>query len=333
MKEYFDFDMEEVLKNRGTKECGLIHFAKRPNGSWIDIPVMSAVGVNEGPVLLIDACQHGDEHEGTEGIIAAFHKMDPSEMSGAIICIPVLNVEAFSELRRYGTQDMVPIDMNRIYPGSEVGTLTKSLGHFYFNKFVKKASAVITIHGGGNYLYLEPITDYMAFGDDISKVSREMAEAFGIEKLWRIDKDEYDPRNGIMDENAYAAGIPVILPEVGGQVTRLDLRQSNIEMLENGILNVMKYLKILNGRPQKRESYLRLQIEFLYTKHGGIHTPLKKGGERVKKGETLAIITDVFGNEIDRTIAPYDCVIEGYWAYSVALPRGWSYVVGKEVTD
>ena len=171
----------------------------------------------------------------------------------------------------------------------------------------------------------------MRCGDQVSRISQEMAEAFGIEKLWQIDESEYDPKNGIMDENAYSIQVPVILPEIGGQGTRLEQREENIQILKDGIFNVMRYLHILDETPIIYENHMHLQIEFLFTRHGGIHKPLKKGGERVKKGETLAIVTDLFGNEIDRTIAPYDCVVEGYWAYSVALPRGWSYVVGKEV--
>lgn len=330
--ELYDFVMEDAIKDRGIKKCGVIHFARRANGSWIDIPVMIASGKKDGPILLVDACHHGDEHEGAEGIIRVFNSIDPQKMRGTLVAIPVLNVDAFAELRRYGTQDMVPLDLNRSYPGNDTGSLTKCIADFYFTRFIKKATAVITIHGGGNYLYLEPITDYMHCGDEVSRISQEMAEAFGIEKLWQIDESEYDPKNGIMDENAYSVQVPVILPEIGGQVTRLDQREKNIDILENGIINVMKYLNILEEDPVEYNNHLHLQIEFLFTKHGGIHKPMKKGGERVKKGETLAIVTDLFGNEIDKIVAPYDCVVEGYWAYSVALPRGWSYVIGKEVS-
>ena len=208
--ELYDFVMEDAIKDRGIKKCGVIHFARRANGSWIDIPVMIASGKKDGPILLVDACHHGDEHEGAEGIIRVFNSIDPQKMRGTLVAIPVLNVDAFAELRRYGTQDMVPLDLNRSYPGNDTGSLTKCIADFYFTRFIKKATAVITIHGGGNYLYLEPITDYMHCGDEVSRISQEMAEAFGIEKLWQIDESEYDPKNGIMDENAYSVQVPVI---------------------------------------------------------------------------------------------------------------------------
>lgn len=332
--EYYEdtFDLKEILKEKNTKKCGVIHFARKANCNWIDIPVLIAVGKEDGKVLLADACHHGDEQEGTEGIIAAFNELNTEEMKGAFIGIPVLNVEAFAEGRRYGTQDYVPLDMNRSYSQMTTGTLTKHITSFYMEKCIKKSSAVITIHGGGNGLYLEPITDYQHMGDDeISRTSLEMAKAFGINYLWQIPASEYDPRNGIMDENAYAAGVPVILPEIGGQVTRLEQREGNVDIVRKGIINVLRCLNIIDEPVIEYGDHLHLQIEFLYTRHGGIHKPLKKGGERARKGETLAIVTDLYGNETDRTVAPYDCIIEGYWAYPVAYPRGWSYVIGREV--
>ena len=97
-------------------------------------------------------------------------------MKGAFIGIPVINVEAFAEGRRYGTQDYVPLDMNRSYSQMTTGTLTKHITSFYMEKCIRHSSAVITIHGGGNGLYLEPITDYQHMGDDeVSRTSQGLS--------------------------------------------------------------------------------------------------------------------------------------------------------------
>ena len=52
---------------------------------------------------------------------------------------------------------------------------------------------------------------------------------------------------------------------------------------------------------------------------------------RMSKGDTLSIITNLFGEEVDRVIAPFDGVVIGYWTYSVCPPHGWVYMVGKPV--
>ena len=81
IKEYDEsFDLTQALQKKGTKEYGFIHLAQRANGSWVNIPIMLAVGAQDGPTLVVDACNHGDEYEGTEGIIKTFEGLDVSKM-------------------------------------------------------------------------------------------------------------------------------------------------------------------------------------------------------------------------------------------------------------
>lgn len=51
--EYFEenFNIEQIIKEKGVKKCGVIHFARKANCNWIDIPVLIAVGKEDGPVL------------------------------------------------------------------------------------------------------------------------------------------------------------------------------------------------------------------------------------------------------------------------------------------
>ena len=101
IKEYDEsFDLTQALQKKGTKEYGFIHLAQRANGSWVNIPIMLAVGAQDGPTLVVDACNHGDEYEGTEGIIKTFEGLDVSKMKGSFIGIPALNAEAFAEMKR-----------------------------------------------------------------------------------------------------------------------------------------------------------------------------------------------------------------------------------------
>ena len=45
IKEYDEsFDLTQALQKKGTKEYGFIHLAQRANGSWVNIPIMLAVG-------------------------------------------------------------------------------------------------------------------------------------------------------------------------------------------------------------------------------------------------------------------------------------------------
>ena len=329
MKEFENFELDVELASRGRKVSGFIKFAQLPSGSWVNIPVIMAIGAKEGPVLLVDGCNHGDEYEGAEGIADAFSNLDVSKMAGALVGIPALNLLAFESMKRYTEVDFVPIDLNRTYPGNVKGTLTQSIADYYLNNFVKKADGLITIHGGGNYLYLEPVTLYQNYGDDISKKSMEMAKAFGFEALWQ--NSYLNPANGILDEIAYTVKVPTITPEIGGQATRVTSRAQNVKRISDGIINVLRLFKVLDEEVVSFDNQYRVDVEYIYCKNGGIHKPQKKGGERVKKGDTLSIITDIFGTEIERVTCPFDGIVIGLWAYSIIQPRSWSYMVGREI--
>lgn len=331
MKIFETFDLKEELKVRNRKEYGFIRIALKPTGEWVNLPILMVIGAEDGPVILADACSHGDEHEGAEGIIKAYHALNPAVMKGSFIGVPVVNLEAFTSMRRYGEADFVPVDLNRAYPGKAQGSLTQSVGNYHFKNLVENADALITIHGGGNHLYLEPITLYQNYNDEISAKSKEMAKAFGFDALWQ--NSICIKENGIMDELAYLSGVPAITPEIGGQSTRVEHRDEHIEKTKNGIFNVLRLWNVLDEEVETSQTQYHVDVEYLYCTHGGFTHPQKKGGERVKKGETLAIITNVFGEEVDRLLAPFDGKVIGYWAYSVCQPKSWIYMVGHELEE
>ena len=67
-----DFNYEELVQERGTKKFGYVNIAKKVDGSDIRIPYMIVTGKEEGRTLLVEACCHGDEYEGTEGLIKLY---------------------------------------------------------------------------------------------------------------------------------------------------------------------------------------------------------------------------------------------------------------------
>lgn len=324
-----DFNLKEMLKERGTKKIGYVPFARKTNGAWVQIPVMIATGKYDGKTILADGCCHGDEYEGAEGVVAAFNAVDVENMHGNLIVVPAENLEAFGEMRRYNGCDFVPADMNRIYPGNKEGYLTHALTDYYFKEFILNVDGVITMHGGGNYLYLHPVTNFQYMGDETSRQSESMARAFGFGFLWR--DDVCSPAAGFEDATSYLNGVPCITPEIGGQSTRLHHREEHIEMIKDGIINVMRLFEIIEEPVKTFDDQYYVNLEYIYCTHGGIHKPQKKAAEEVKKGDVLAIITDVFGNEIDKVICPYDGVVVGFLAYSVINPKSWSYLIGRNV--
>lgn len=329
-KVFENFDLKAELAKKGTKQYGYVRVAHRPNGAWITLPIMIAVGEKDGPTVLATGCNHGDEYEGPEAIAAAFHQLDTATMAGSFVGVPAVNSEAFAEGKRYNTIDFVPADMNRIYPGSPKGPFTHYLTHFYVENVMKHMDAVITIHGGGNCEYLVPLVLYTGEDTPLGRTTKEMAEAFGFKVLWKNDR--YDPKSGIEDEYAYSLGIPAITPEVGGQSARHGgTREENVKNTTQGIVNVLTYFKVLPGAVPKNEGVRYFDFDYIFARHGGVIKPQKTELDAVKEGEVMARIYDIFGNEIDNVTAPYDAFVLGYWSYSICQPRDWLYIIGREV--
>ena len=329
MKEFIDFNLEQELQVRNRKEYGMIHLAQRPNGSYINLPIMLVVGKNDGPVILADACNHGDEYEGVEGILETFQKLDPETMSGTFIGIPAVNLEAFAEGKRYNTIDFVPVDINRIYPGNPNGTMTHYITHWYAENILKKVDAMVTLHGGGTYAYLEPLAIYTEGDSEVCRIEKEMCEIFGFKVMWV--NNYFKEGSGIQDEYMLEQNIPTICVEVGGQCTRLDKRELYAAQISDGLFNVMKYFKVIEGEVHKTEGLKYYNVDYIYANEGGLVKNLKKTNDTAKAGDTLAIITNIFGEEIDRIIAPYDCTVILHWTFPVCQPHNWIFLIGKAV--
>src|SRR5690349_13752818 len=97
----------------GDKKSGFIQFWD--NGMLASkFPVIVINGSNNGPKLAINAGLHPFEYAGMEAAIRISKSIDPSEVNGAIMVVPVANVGGF--LRE--SQSVHPVDnqnLNRIF--------------------------------------------------------------------------------------------------------------------------------------------------------------------------------------------------------------------------
>jgi len=323
------FDLQGILKQKGTKHQGFIEIARKVDGSSVRIPYIILVGAQDGPTLLVDCCHHGDEYEGAEGIIKITRELDPKDIKGALVTVPVINLEAFADGQRIAKMDWSFQDMNRAYPGDPEGLITKRITAFYRENFIAHADYMITFHGGGNSLYLEPLCAFAPSKKEgkTGETAYKLAKAFGVKVVWGNLGDA--PFTGTTTTMSTQYDLPLIAPELGGQCVRHDLREENVNLCANGIKNVMMELDMLPGKPAKVEGQIEVGIRYLHTDEGGIHKPLKKVYEECKKGEVLSEITDLFGNKVGEVIAPYDGVVIGYWAYSTIHPGNWAFLYGS----
>src|ERR1035438_5225299 len=81
-----------------------------------NIPVIVIQGRQTGPVLAIAAGAHGTEYASIVAVEQLISVINPDELSGTVILLPVLNLASFEQK----VPHINPVDgknMNRMYPG------------------------------------------------------------------------------------------------------------------------------------------------------------------------------------------------------------------------
>lgn len=313
------FAFDQVLKESGNRTDGFINIAQKADMSWFQIPMIVLEGNHPGPTLLIDAATHGDEQEGTEAIIQIAKELEHGDFAGTVVCIPVINVESFTFISRTSISD--GMNLNRVYPGDPAKGFTERLAHTYVERVMKNADYAITFHGGGNVLHLEPIVAHTGGDSALAKATQGMGEAFNFKYQWRGGDA---PFGGHSAPTFFKLGVPHICVECGSQCGRLYDREKNIQRDVQGVRNVMGYLKMTAPVAYEPVDKVYVRLRYLYCTNGGIHKIVKKQNEFVKKGETLNIITDMFGNVVEEVKAPFDGIVNGFWSVPVIHPCDWS---------
>lgn len=314
----------------GTKANGAVHVATRPDGSAIVIPVMIVNGTEDGPIVGMDGCTHGDEYEGPEAIHAVVNGLDPKRLRGAFVGVPVVNVPAYQAMQRVTPDDPLSYpDVNRNYPGRPDAGLTGRIAYAHLNQIVRLADVMITVHSGASFAMLPPKLIYHERDDELGKRNLEIAQAFGWEILWQ---DGSYP--GTLHQAAAEWDIVCIAPEFGGTDRMPHLRAERTRRMVTGATNVMKHLGMLEGKPELPERWHVVKGEsHLFADNGGMlmYKADFELGQEVSKGQKIAAIVDLYGNELEAVIAPYDGLAIMMRTLPLVNAGDWVVGIGEHV--
>src|SRR5690349_8271497 len=87
-----------------------------PQVPAVELPVLLVRGRSPGKLLVVVAGVHGDEYEGVRAIIDTCAGLDPNEMSGDLLAVPVANPPAFWNSTR--TSPLDNRNLAREFPGT-----------------------------------------------------------------------------------------------------------------------------------------------------------------------------------------------------------------------
>ncbi len=261
---------------------------------------------------------HGDEPEGTLACHMLDRELDPAQMRGSAVLVPVLNVPAFEAAQRGNPLDTFSYDLNRIYPGRADGYLTERLAHAHSVWLRDVATYEISIHSGGAHSYLSETIFTTTHPDAI-----ELAKAMG--KDWSLILKNIRP-SGSPPAVMFEAGKHGLTVELGGRpaTSPRDFTRC-ARTLADGILNVLRYYKVIDGEPTSAGKWRTGFQHALLAPVSGMFVaePSLEFQKPMKQGDLLGTIYDVYGDTLAEIRTPVDGLIFGLRALPNVQTGDW----------
>ena len=269
-----------------------------PLGNPICIPVMVARGAQDGPVLGVTAAVHGNELNGIPVIQRLFAEIDAQELKGTIVGVPVVNIPSFIRKKRRFNDG---VDLNHIMPGKADGSISQVYAYRLIDRLVRHFDYLLDLHTASQ----GRTNSYYVRADMKNPVTRKMAMLQNAQLIVNNP-----PSDGTLRGAAEALDIPAITSEVGNPATyQRNMIRSGLE----GVHNTLSYLEMIDDPIiEAKAPPIRCKSSFwIYTDTGGLLSLHVQLLDRVKEGDHIATIRDVFGAVRAEYHAPQDGVVIG----------------------
>lgn len=286
---------EEIKK--GKSAILEVDVAKLHTRNSLRIPVLINRAAEDGPVLLLLGGVHGDESNGVAIVRDIIRKKINRPKRGTVICIPVFNVFGYLNQSREFPDGR---DLNRMFPGSQNGSLASQFAYKFTNEIAPVVDYIIDYHTGGaernNYPNIRCVIS--------EEKSFNLAKIFGAPF---IVNSEYIPKS--IRASMHKMEKTMLLFE-GGKSLELD--REVIKTGVDGALNVMKHLKMHEGKVQiNTEPIIIKNSKWIRAPYSGIFESFIENGSKIKHKSVIGRISDPFGEFEKRVMAPFDCYVYG----------------------
>ncbi|WP_341251969.1 succinylglutamate desuccinylase/aspartoacylase family protein [Euzebya pacifica] len=304
------------------------------DGAEISHTFHAVVGARPGPVLGLHTAVHGDEWLTVEVARAIVQSLDPAEMSGAVLALPVANPPAFAGRTRNTPDASDSPDLNRAFGGVQTW-ITDQLAQSIVDNLYANIDAIIDFHLGIWGSAMGSVACGRDFTDPvINKQAFRLARAFGLPYVRHGDfvTKFPGPKSGV----GYAGeelGIPGLISEVGGAGFNEETEARWLATNVAGVHGVMREMGILSGTPDLPDEVMVFDtaarvnptnagfVDPLYSAESMMSREVQKGEllGRVFSPHTLEVIEELRSpvrGLLDMIPRPYP-VRPGDWAYLV----------------
>lgn len=271
--------------------------ARLMSGTPVALPIVVGRGLGEGPTIWLSAAVHGDEIAGVEIIRRVLRDLDPRELHGTVIAVPVVNVHGFNTGDRYLPDRR---DLNRSFPGSSRGSLAARIANLLMKEVVERCTVGIDLHtGSGLRTNLPQIRGNL---DDPTTLELAGAFAAPVTVHSRV-------RDGSLRQAATEVGCKALVFE-GGEASRFD--EHTMTVGTDGVKRVMAALSMIPDGPlAPNGSLVSRHSRWLRAPRSGILHLRADLGMAVSAGDVIARIRDPFGKQLAKITAKEDGLVIG----------------------
>lgn len=267
------------------------------SGITVQIPIHVRRAAEEGPTVFVTAALHGDEINGTGAIRKLIHDPNFQLCRGNVIFVPVLNMLGFDRHSRYLPDRR---DLNRVFPGSDSGSLASRMARRIFDEIVLRSDYGIDLHTAARRR-----TNYPNVRGDLTNPTlREISIAFGCEVIINAKGP-----TGSLRREATKAGCPTIVVE-GGEVSKVE--PVIVESAARGVINMLSHLKMVQQTEERPDYQIIVNhSKWVRAEKGGFLHFHVKPGDIIEKGQPIATNTTILGHDHTTVFSPFAAVVIG----------------------
>ena len=297
------------------------------------VPI-ACVANGSGPTALVLGGNHGDEYEGQVAALKLARDLQPEQVSGRVIVIPCLSMEASKAGTRLWPSGA---NFNRSFPGSPDGPPHEQLADFLTRVLFPLSDVVIDMHSGGRSTLVLPCS-HMHVVDDPGQRRAMLEGMLAWNSDWHFLYIDV-AGSGLLPVEAERQGKLVVTTELGGggHVTAAVHR-----LAESGLANVLRHVGVLEGEVETRASLGvpdaviidgRDPANYMFAPESGLWETMVDPGERVDVGQPVGRIhfLERPDREPELIEAPLTGVVAGVRAISTTVQGDNVAVLGQSI--
>jgi len=302
----YEFSSENL--KAGTKERFLVNLGELSSGSELNIPVTVVKGRHDGPRVYIGAGSHAEEAAAVEAVKRFASTINPDEISGTLVIVPVQNVPAWtfrSILFPLDAPTSGSVNIGGLRSGDPEGNMTGRLLSILTDNIATNIDFAIELRGTHLDSMNYPFTTLCYDTSEPEKRAKE-----------RKDICHKVGNELIRCNPAIPGGILWILDQRGAITTAVEAGEGwrNLEPFPSIIIRSIKNFCKATGSISGPIEMPQIQVEYtklanIFTTRGGMTHMYVKPGQYVYKNDVLGEVTNLFDEVIEEVKSPFNGIV------------------------